>query len=141
MKPERRFREREVTPFDLDATLYTFEKSNRGGSERVTTNNPEDDRSIAFVREHLAEEAELFMRGDFSGPGYLYGDDMAGLSVLEKAAAAGGLRVDYGDLPDGAALTLSAGDDTVLAALHAWFGAQVNDHGEHATESNQVGRD
>ena len=130
-----------MLPFDLDATLHTFEKSNRGGCERVTAHHPEDDRNIVLIREHLEKDAERFTRGDISDPAYLHGEDTAGLSILEEAAAAGGLRVDYGDLPDGAALTLSAGDDTVLAALHAWFDAQVNDYGHHATESNQVGRD
>ena len=61
---------------------------------------------------------------------------MAGLSTLEEAAAAGRLRVSYADLPDGAELTFAADDNTALVALHAWFNAQVNDHGEHATESN-----
>lgn len=61
---------------------------------------------------------------------------MAGLSTLEEAAAVGRLRVSYRDLPDGAELTFRAYDETVLAALHAWFDAQVNDHGDHATEGD-----
>ena len=129
-------REQEVMPFDLDATLHTFEKSDQGGFERVTADNPEDNRNIALIREHLEKEAERFAHGDFSDPAYLHGEDMAGLSTLEEAAAAGRLRVSYANLPDGAELTFVADDNTVLAALHAWFDAQVNDHGEHATESN-----
>lgn len=129
-------REQEVMPFDLNATLHTFEKSDQGGSERVTADNPKDSRNITLIREHLENEAERFARGDFSDPAYLHGEDMAGLSTLEEAAAAGRLRVSYADLPDGAELTFVADDTTVLVALHAWFDAQINDHGEHATESN-----
>ena len=129
-------REQEVMPFDLDATLHTFEKSDQGGFERVTVKNAEDARNIALIREHLAKEAKLFARGNFSDPAYLHEPDMAGLNTLEDAAAAGSLRVNYTDLPDGAELTFAVEDDTVLAALHAWFDAQVSDHGDHATEGD-----
>ena len=123
-------------PFDLGATLHTFEKSELGGSERVTVKDAEDERNIALIREHLRKEVDLFARGDLSDPAYLHGADMAGLSMLEDAAAAGSLRVSYSDLPDGAELTFAVEDKTVLAALHAWFDAQVDDHGEHATEGD-----
>lgn len=129
-------REQEVMPFDLDATLHTFEKSEQGGFERVTVKNAEDERNIALIRDHLRKEADLFARGDFSDPAYLHGADMAGLSILEEAAAAGRLTVSYTDVPDGAELTFGAANETVLAALHAWFDAQVNDHGDHATEGD-----
>jgi hypothetical protein len=129
-------REQEVMPFDLGATLHTFEKSEQGGFERVTVKEAGDDRNIALIREHLRKEADLFARGDFSDPAYLHGTDMAGLSTLEDAAAAGRLSVIYANLPDGAELTFRAYDETVLAALHAWFDAQVNDHGDHATEGD-----
>lgn len=129
-------REQEVMPFDLDATLHAFEKSEQGGFERVTVKDVEDERNIALIREHLRKEADLFARGDFSDPAYLHGEDMAGLSTLEAAASAGRLTVSYTDMPDGGELTFGAGDETVLAALHAWFDAQVNDHGDHATEGD-----
>lgn len=129
-------REQKVMPFDLDATLHTFEKSDQGGFERVAVKDAEDVRIIALIREHLAKEAKLFARGDFSDPAYLHGADMAGLSTLEDAAAAGSLKVSYSDLPDGAALTFAVEDETVLTALHAWFDAQVSDHGDHATEGD-----
>jgi large exoprotein involved in heme utilization and adhesion len=48
--------------------------------------------------------------------------------------SSGTLEVSYADLPDGAELSFAAGNETVLAALHAWFDAQVNDHGDQATE-------
>ena len=71
-------------PFDLNATLHTFEKSDQGGSERVTADNPEDNRNITLIREHLEKEAERFARGDFCDPAYLHGEDMAGLSTLRR---------------------------------------------------------
>ena len=125
-------REQEVMPFDLDVTLHTFRTSKQGGYERVTAKNPKDILNITSIREHLAKEAGRFAQGDFSDPAYLHGEDMAGLSILQEAAASGVLMVSYTELPDGAELTFITDDETVLAALHVWFDAQVSDHGNHA---------
>ena len=125
-------REREVMPFDLDATTHIFSKSRRGGVQQVKVIEAGDAENIALIRSHLKEEQGRFSKGEFSDPAYLHGADMAGLAALQKAAAAGRLEVRYRPLPDGAKLVYEAAQAGVVAALHGWFEAQVADHGEHA---------
>jgi len=126
-------REQEVMPFDLEATLHTFQETPWGGRQRVTVKNSKDVRNTALIRSHLKEEEWRFAHGDFSDPAYLHGEDMPGLVTLQEAAASGALRVSYQELVNGAQLTFKAEDAAVIEALHAWFEAQVADHGAHAT--------
>jgi hypothetical protein len=125
-------REREVMPFDLDATIHVFSKTERGGVQQVKVIDAGDTDNIALIRSHLKEERVRFSQGEFSDPAYLHGADMAGLATIQEAAAAGHLEVRYRPLPDGAELIYVAAEADVVAALHSWFEAQVADHGEHA---------
>lgn len=125
-------REREVMPFDLDATTHIFTKSGRGGVQQVKVLEAGDAENLALIRSHLKAEQGRFSRGEFSDPAYLHGPDMAGLATLQKAGAAGRLKVSYRLLPDGAELVYEAAQASVVAALHSWFEAQVADHGKHA---------
>lgn len=125
-------REREVMPFDLDATTHVFSKSGRGGVQQVKVIEAGDTDNITLIRSHLKNEQVRFSQGEFSDPAYLHGADMAGLAALQEAAAAGHLEVRYRSLPDGAELVYVAAQADVVAALHSWFEAQVADHEEHA---------
>lgn len=42
------------------------------------------------------------------------------------------ITVAYRDDPAGGQITYTTGDPALVAALHAWFDAQVADHGQHA---------
>ena len=44
------------------------------------------------------------------------------------------IDVTYSELPDGAQIRYTTGDPAIIAALHAWFAAQLSDHGGHAME-------
>jgi hypothetical protein len=83
------------------------------------------------VRSHLRKEALAFARGDFADPAAIHGVDMPGLHALHAGAAR--IVVRYADVPQGARITYATRDPALVAALHAWFKAQVNDHGAHAT--------
>jgi hypothetical protein len=63
----------------------------------------------------------------------IHGDGMPGLHELAMGTA----RIDvvYSELPDGAQILYVTEDDLLVAALHAWFDAQLADHGAHATGS------
>ena len=126
-------REREVMPFDLEATLHVFTKSAGGGVQRVRVREAGDTANLALIRSHLKEEQARFSRGDFADPAYLHGADMAGLATLRTAAAAGRLEVEYQPVPAGAELIYKAAETEVVAALHRWFETQVADHGTNAT--------
>jgi hypothetical protein len=121
---------REVMPFDLERTTHRFAKAGSGGVQTVFADVPTDDQQIALIRRHVAKEAEAFSRGDFGDPASIHGSAMPGLSELE-----GGYRsidVRYAQTPAGAQITYTTTDNALVRALHAWFDAQVSDHGNHA---------
>ena len=120
----------EVMPFDLERTTHIFDKQDDGGLQQVIADDA-DDEQIALIRAHLAEEAERFQQGDFHDPGMIHGEDMAGLHELTMGAAR--IQIVYGELPDGAQIRYTTSDPALVAAIHAWFDAQLADHGDHAT--------
>jgi hypothetical protein len=121
----------EVMPFDLDRTTHRFDPRASGGVQTVVADEP-DAEQVELVRSHLRDEAERFARGDFDDPMAIHGMEMPGLAELRAGAASGRVTIDYEDVPTGGRLTYHAGERTLVAALHAWFQAQVSDHGGHA---------
>ncbi|MDF2710148.1 MAG: putative secreted protein [Nonomuraea muscovyensis] len=123
-------RGRQVMPFDLERTTHRFTKSATGGVQTVTADDPADAQQVKLIREHLTQEASGFSRGDYGDPASIHGTDMPGLRELEQ----GHSRIDirFADLPAGARLTYTTSDPSMVKALHAWFDAQVSDHGRHA---------
>ncbi len=121
---------RTVMPFDLDRTTHRFSKTATGGVQTVTADDPSDVRQITLIRQHLAEEVTAFREGDFGDPAAIHGDHMPGLHELRE----GHTRVDirYAQMPAGAEITYITGEPSLVKALHAWFDAQVSDHGRHA---------
>ncbi len=125
-------RGRAVMGFDLERTTHVFDTDDSGGVETVRANDPDDTVEIDRIRQHLSHEAERFATGDFDDPAAIHGHDMPGLATL--AAAGPALEITYDTVRDGAALTYSSDDPEIVAAIHDWFAAQVQDHGEHAEE-------
>jgi hypothetical protein len=123
-------RGRSVMPFDLDRTTHRFVKSDSGGVQTVVADDPADSKQVGLVRQHLREEADRFGRGDFADPGRIHGDDMPGLKTLRGSA--GRIAITYADTRDGGQITFATREPALVAALHAWFDAQVADHGRHA---------
>ncbi len=122
-------RGRAVMPFDLDRTTHHFTKLPSGGIQQVLSTDS-DPRQIALIRGHLQTEAARFQHGDFSDPNRIHGPDMPGLNML----AAGPSRIDirFSEIPRGAQITFATADPTLVAAIHDWFDAQVQEHGRHA---------
>ncbi|WP_336215337.1 hypothetical protein [Nonomuraea sp. LPB2021202275-12-8] len=123
-------RGRQVMPFDLERTTHRFAKSATGGVQTVTSDDPADAEQVTLIREHLTVEAAGFGRGDYGDPASIHGGEMPGLRELER----GHSRIDirYAELPAGARISYTTSDASLVAALHAWFDAQVTDHGQHA---------
>jgi hypothetical protein len=121
---------RQVMPFDLERTTHRFAKTGTGGLQTVTAKDPADAQQVKLIREHLAEEVARFSKGDFGDPASIHGGEMPGLRELE----AGHDRIDvrYAEGSAGAQITYTTSDPALIKALHAWFGAQVTDHGQHA---------
>jgi hypothetical protein len=119
-----------VMPFSMDATMHHFAPTPAGGVQTVLVHNG-DRRQVALVRGHLRKEAAAFAKGVFTDPASIHGSGMPGL----KAMRAGSRRIAirYADVPNGGKITYSTRDHALVAAIHAWFEAQVADHGAHAT--------
>ena len=121
----------EVMPFDLERTTHLFEKTAYGGLQQVLSDDS-DREQIGLIQAHLQEEALRFQQGDFDDPAQIHGDEMPGLAVLR--ADYGQVEVLYTPLADGAQIDYKAETLEVIAAIHAWFDAQLSDHGTHATD-------
>ncbi|MEV1248651.1 hypothetical protein [Nonomuraea sp. NPDC049750] len=121
---------RTVMPFDLERTTHRFAKAATGGVQTVTSDDPADAEQVALIRGHLTAEAAGFSKGDYGDPASIHGGQMPGLRELE----AGHDRIDirYAEASAGAQITYTTSDPALLEALHAWFDAQVTDHGQHA---------
>jgi hypothetical protein len=122
----------DVMPFDLERTTHIFEKREDGGLQQVVADAPDDGEQIRLIRGHLMEEAERFRDGDFHDPAMIHGDDMAGLHELMLGAER--ITIIYSELPDGAQIQYATDDAELVSAIHAWFDAQLADHGAHATD-------
>jgi hypothetical protein len=123
-------RGRQVMPFDLDRTTHRFTKTDTGGVQTVSADDPNDIEQRRLIREHLRNEVDRFAAGDFTDPARLHGDTMPGLDTLRGHA--GRIAITYQDTDAGAAITYRTDDAELIEALHVWFDAQVSDHGKHA---------
>lgn len=126
---------KDVMPFTLSATKHIFTKTAEGGIQRVIAKKSTDAVQVKLVRKHLKEIREQFLRGDFSGPGHIHGQDMPGLSELRDAKP-GQIDINYIDVKGGAELTYKTSEATLVSALHRWFDAQLSDHGKDAMEGH-----
>lgn len=120
----------EVMPFDLERTTHRFAKGAGGGVQTVVADDPADADQVLLVRRHLKREADRFRAGRFDDPAAIHGMEMPGLAALR--AGADRLAIRYSDVPAGGRISYSTDEEDLVAALHAWFDAQVMDHGAHA---------
>jgi hypothetical protein len=126
----------DVMPFNLKATTHIFSKSADGGTQRVVAKDKSDAAQVSLVRTHLRKIQAQFQSGDFSGPSHIHGNDMPGLEQL-KAARPGEISIVYQDVEGGAELRYRSAHPELVSALHAWFDAQLSDHGTDATAGHQ----
>lgn len=102
-----------------------------GGLQQVLSDDG-DREQIALIQTHLQEEVLRFQQGDFEDPAQIHGDDMPGLAVLRADYRQ--IEVGYTPLADGAQIDYKAVTPELIAAIHAWFDAQLSDHGPHVTD-------
>jgi hypothetical protein len=127
-----------VMPFDLKQTQHIFNKTETGGLQQVIVRNPPNTQQVELIRQHLSKIAQEFIRGDFSNPAKIHGQDMPGLAELHKAEP-GQLHVGYKELENGAEITYSSKEPILIDAIHRWFDAQLADHGPDAIPGNRHG--
>lgn len=118
-----------VMPFDLEKTLHIFNKTDNGGIQQVVAKETVDSGQITLIRQHLADIAARFAKGDFSGPKRIHGDDMPG--VKELALGAGRVHFTYQNLPNGGQIEYVTDAPDLVTAIHRYFDAQLSDHARH----------
>lgn len=128
-------RGKEVMPFKLAATTHVFTKTAEGGVQQVVAKKSANAAQVKLVRQHLQEIRDQFLKGDFSGPSHIHGQDMPGLADL-KLAKPGQIAIVYKEVKSGAELAYNTTDVSLVAALHKWFDAQLSDHGKDAMEGH-----
>jgi hypothetical protein len=125
-----------VMPFDLERTTHVFRPKPDGGVQTVVADEAGDAEQVRLIREHLRDEARRFATGDFEDPARIHGEDMPGLAELR--AGAGRIDVRWEPVPDGARIRYATADPRLVHAIHAWFRAQIADHGVHARGANSA---
>ncbi len=118
-----------VMPFDLDATTHVFEKTVDGGLQQVVS-DADDSEQVRLIREHLEGLSERFAAGNFHDPEMIHGSAMPGLHELVMGHDR--VVIEYSEIETGAQIRYSTEDPKLVEAVHAWFDAQLSDHGEHA---------
>ena len=118
-----------VMPFSMQTSKHVFVPTPSGGVQTVIVHDG-NAKQVGLVRSHLRKEAAAFARGDFADPASIHGGDMPGLKAMHAGSAR--ISVRYADVPNGARITYATADPALVSAIHAWFKAQVNDHGPHA---------
>ncbi|MBT8488054.1 MAG: aspartate carbamoyltransferase [Gemmatimonadetes bacterium] len=126
----------EVMPFDLDRSTHVFATTAEGGVQTVRSDDG-DPEQMRLIRAHLLEEAARFARGDFHDPAMIHGDDMPGLHALVMGFER--MTITYADVDGGAEIRYESPDEDLVEAIHAWFGAQLADHGAHAQGDHRGG--
>lgn len=104
--------------------VLKWRRADRGGRRSG------DQEQIRLIWEHLTKEFAAYRRGDFGDPASIHGTEMPGLSTLAQGYTR--IRMDLETVQNGARITFTTDDARLVDALHAWFDAQVSDHGRHA---------
>lgn len=120
----------EVMPFDLERTTHVFEPLADGGLQSVVADDPNDREQVTLIRRHLRKEARAFSNGDFSDPEHIHGSGMPGLDQLKVGYKE--ISVGFSSTATGAQIRYRTDSPGLVVALHAWFQAQLMDHGDHA---------
>ncbi|MEO7952504.1 MAG: aspartate carbamoyltransferase [Polaromonas sp.] len=128
-------RGKDVMPFSVAATTHVFTKTAEGGVQQVVAKKSTNAAQVRLVRKHLQEIRDQFLKGDFSGPSHIHGQEMPGLADL-KLAKPGQIGIVYKEVKGGAELAYNTSDASLVAALHKWFDAQLSDHGKDALEGH-----
>ncbi len=116
-------------PFDLERSTHVFEKTESGGRQRVVSDD-NDPKQLILIQTHLEEQSRKFARGDFHDPEMIHGTQMAGLHALQMGADQ--ITIAYTELESGGQILYTSEDEALVDAIHAWFDAQLSDHGHHA---------
>ena len=109
---------------DLSKTTRASWTTESGDIQKTIGRDPRDNWQVAYIQQHLQNEARLFAAGDFSGQDVFYCTDTLGIKELASQVTA-----HRTPLPSHAEITFTAQDPNLITAIHGWFGAQQPDQG------------
>lgn len=116
----------EVMGFSHQKTTHHFLIEPEGGTVQVVAKDPGDAESLRQIRGHLAEVARQLAAGDFSMPKQIHGRVLPGVpEMIERKDA---ITYRYEDQENGGRVVIRTSDPEALAAIHAFFQAQIGDH-------------
>jgi hypothetical protein len=129
-----------VMPFSLDQTTHIFTKTENGGVQQVIVKEISNTEQIKMIKTHLLQISQEFAQGNFSAPMSIHGENMPGLAKLRQAEL-GQIKIEYKELSNGAQISYSTNDPSLIEALHEWFDAQLSDHARHAIPGHEHHQD
>ena len=112
--------------FSQTATTHHFLVTQDGGVIQVTANDDKDAQSIAAIRSHLKRIADSFAKGDFSIPGFVHDEPVAGTEEMKRLSSV--IRYKSEELPAGGRVVVSTKSPGALKAVHQFLEYQIREH-------------
>lgn len=123
-------RGKQVMGVDQYTARHVFESRADGG--RIELQETGDDTAaVTRIRQHLADIAAAFARGDFSAPSLVHLQRVPGTQVM--AAKRDAITYRVAPLPRGGEVLITSRDPDAVAAVHEFLAFQRHEHhaGQH----------
>ncbi len=118
-----------VMGFEHTRTTHHFLVEPDGGViqvEATDAGNAADAASLGQIRQHLAQMAESFAKGDFSMPAEIHSRVLPGVPEMIRLKDA--IRYRYEEIGKGARVRITTESPEARAAVHEFLQAQIGDH-------------
>ncbi|MCU1300001.1 MAG: hypothetical protein JWQ87_285 [Candidatus Sulfotelmatobacter sp.] len=115
-----------VMGFSHEKTSHHFVLNQDGGLIEVRANDVKDSASVEQIRNHFQHIARMFADGDFNAPMLVHSQNVPGTAVMTRLK--NDLHWKMDEMPRGARITITADNNEVLAAVHAFLRFQISDH-------------
>jgi hypothetical protein len=119
--------------FSHETTTHHFRLLKDGGEIIVQANDPNDQASIAQIREHLYRLVGMFSNGDFTSPMLIHDTNPPGVATMTRLKS--DIRYTTSEIPRGAKIRILTSSPETTDAVHAFLLFQIIDHqtGDSAT--------
>jgi hypothetical protein len=107
-------------------TAHHFRLFEDGGIIEVAASDPNDEKSRAEIRAHLAHIATLFSQADFNIPMFIHDTTPPGVVTMAKLRAE--IHYQYEERPGGGAVRIVTRSQSALDAVHAFLLFQIVEH-------------
>lgn len=126
-----------VMGFDHAKTIHHFLLKPDGGVIVADAKDAKDQESIAKIRKHFEEIAELFSRGEFSKPKEIHNRVPPG--VAEMIQHRDEISYSFHETTRGGEVRIKTANEESRKAIHAFLRFQIEDH--HTGDSLEVPSD